>query len=422
MIDKNLIKASSFVGFSSVISQILGTLFVIILARFYSVNDYGYISYVMNIGGIAVAIVAAGFPSGLVRFISRHLGEKQKIEEYFSNILTITVGLLFIVVSSIIAIYGFNIDIISIVIGLSIVNIYLAIVRGFIDYKKIALFNISLNFIKVMILYILCYVLNIESTSLTIILYAFGGWAAILIIETVYPKNIKYTLSSISTSTMKEVTIYAVPIMISMFAYTVISNLPIIIIKEFYDYELVGIYATALTITTIFNFIPSAIATITMPTISNLESRKEKNNKEIKNYTTQSLKIVLLTGIVIYALILIFGKDLIELIFTEKYSQSYQILLILSVGSIAGGFRNVFCSLWEGIGIPIISTYDIIVASLTCSILGYLFIPLMGPIGAAYGYSLGLLAALLVDLTFWRKYKKYKSLNLKIYPKLDRFY
>lgn len=407
--NKNLIKASTFVGFSTIISQILGTLFVVMLARFYSVNDYGYISYVMNVGGIAVTIVAAGFPSGLVRFISKNLEDKEKVEEYFSNISTITVGLLFIVIASIVNVYGFNIEIISVIIGLSIANLYLAVIRGFIDYKKIALFNIFRNCINLILLCVLCYILNTGSTSFIIMVYAFGSWVTIIVIETVYPKHIRYNLSSISTSKLKEVTAYCFPIMISMFAYTIISNFPVIIIKNFYSYELVGIYTAALTITTIFNFIPTAISTITMPTISSLESKDETNILEINYYTMQSLKIVLITGIILYMLILISGEYLIELIFTEKYSQSYQILLILSIGSIAGGFRNVFCSLWEGIGMPIISTYDIIIASLICTISSYLLVPIIGPIGAAYGYNLGLFASVAIDLIFWKKYNSGKT-------------
>jgi O-antigen/teichoic acid export membrane protein len=203
---------------------------------------------------------------------------------------------------------------------------------------------------------------------------------------------------------MKEIIIYTVPIMISMLAYTIISNFPTILIKHFYNYELVGIYTTSMTIATIFNFIPVSIVTITMPTISNIESKIEAKTLRIK-YTSQSLKIVLVTGIILYALIIIFGRNIIELFFTKNYSQSYPILLILSIGAIFGGLRNVFCSLWEGMGVPIISTYDIITASLICSILSYLLIPYVGLSGAAYGYSFGLISSVIVDIIFWLRYK-----------------
>lgn len=203
---------------------------------------------------------------------------------------------------------------------------------------------------------------------------------------------------------MKEIVIYTMPIMISMLAYTIILNFPTILIKHFYNYELVGIYTVSMTIATIFNFIPTSIVTITMPTISNIESKIEAKTLRIR-YTSQSLKIVLITGILLYAFVIIFGKNLIELFFTKNYSQSYPILLILSIGAIFGGLRNVFCSLWEGMGIPIISTYDIIMAALISSSLSYLFIPYIGPSGAAYGYSFGLIGAVIVDIVYWIRYK-----------------
>ena len=86
---------------------------------------------------------------------------------------------------------------------------------------------------------------------------------------------------------------------------------------------------------------------------------------------------------------------------------------MLSIGAIFAGLRNVFCSLWEGSGHPIIATYDIASASAVCITLSYLLVPSLGPIGAAYGYSLGFVAAVLVDSIYWVKYKYTGKLNLE---------
>jgi O-antigen/teichoic acid export membrane protein len=136
-----------------------------------------------------------------------------------------------------------------------------------------------------------------------------------------------------------------------------------------------------------------------------LISKTDDKNLRIK-YTKRSLQIVLLTGILGYILLFFFGEILLKLLFTEKYVLSYPILLVVAIGGIFSSLRNIFCALWEGMGSPIISTYDIVVASIVCILTSYLLIPLMGAIGAAYAYVFGIGMAVVIDLIFWIRYTK----------------
>lgn len=399
--DKKILKASGIVGIGTIISQILGFLFFTILARYYSQSDYGFINYTISVAALAATIVTAGYPSSLVRFIAKHKGKQEVVNEYFSSIITINAGLLFLVIIGVIVIYGFDIGILSIVIGYSVVYIYLGMIRGFIHYTKIALFNILRNLLKIVALIILSYILYIKSPISIILLYAFGGWIVILILELLYPTKIRYSTNFISRKKIIECTKFSIPIMISTYAYSLLTYSPIIALKYFVnDYSIIGIFATAMTLTMVFGFIPLALITITMPTISTIENKKMR----IK-YTTQSLWIVIISGFFIFACIYVFGENILEFFFTEKYIQSYPILLILSIGAIFSGIRTVFSSLWEGSGTPIISSYDIIVASIICIAMSYLLIPTIGSKGAAYGYSCGLVASVIVDSIFWIRYR-----------------
>jgi O-antigen/teichoic acid export membrane protein len=408
IVDSKILRGATWVGIGNITSQILAFFFMVILARFYSTSDYGLIRYVIYVGTLAATIVAAGFPSALVRFIAKHRGKQEKIDEYFTNIFTITLGLLFAVVMGVTIIYKSNVGIISIVIGYSVVYIYLGVIRGFMHYKKIALFNVLRNLVKIVVLVILCYILLVRSPVFIVILYAFGGWIVILILEVANPTHVHYSPSLISRKTMKEVTTFSIPVMISMLAYTTLLSIPVIAIKSFYNYELVALYSAAMTLTILFSFIPTAIVTMTMPKISNVEDKKQR----IK-YTVRSLLLVLITGITLYIFIFFFGKLALEIIFTERYVPSYPILIVLSIGAIFAGLRDVFCALWEGSGHPIIATYDMASASAVCITSSFLLVPSIGPIGAAYGYSLGLITAVLVDLIYWIKYRYTGKLNLE---------
>ncbi|PIV70384.1 MAG: hypothetical protein COS08_00525, partial [Euryarchaeota archaeon CG01_land_8_20_14_3_00_38_12] len=222
------------------------------------------------------------------------------------------------------------------------------------------------------------------------------------------PSRVHYSPALISRKTMREVTVFSIPVMVSMIAYTTLSSIPVIAIKSFYDYELVALYSAAITLTILFSFIPTALVTVTMPKISSVEKKAQR----IK-YTVQSFWFVLASGVILYILIFFFGKFALGMIFTEKYVPSYPILLVLSIGTIFAGLRNVFCALWEGSGRPIIGTYDIACASAVCITLSFLLVPCIGSIGAAYGYSLGFVTAVIVDLVYWIKYRHTGKLKLE---------
>ena len=407
-LDKNLIKSAALIGIGSVTAQALALCFMLVLARIYSRSDYGLISYTISIGTLASTFVAAGFPASLVRFLSKYNDDQEKIDIYFSNILTVTLGILVLVSAASAVIYRFDVGIISIIIGYSIVYIYLGVIRGFINYWKITLFNVLGNLFKIIVLVIASYVFLIKSPLFVVLLYAFGGVFALAILEMRNRTCLHYCRKYVSKDTLKEISAFSIPVMISMLAFNALSSIPIMAIKSNQGYDLVALYSVAMTFTVIFSFIPTAITTITMPKISRIVDKQRRIE-----YTAQSVRIVLVAGIVLYVLIFLFGRSVLEIAFTEKYVESYPILLVLSIGAVLASLRNVFCSLWEGSGHPIIATYDIVSASLVCILLSLVLVPQMGPIGAAYGYSSGLLIAVFVDLIFWIKYKNLNMLSFE---------
>jgi len=407
-LDKNLIKSAALIGIGSVTAQALALCFMLVLARIYSRSDYGLISYTISIGTLASTFVAAGFPASLVRFLSKYNDDQEKIDIYFSNILTVTLGILVLVSAASAVIYRFDVGIISIIIGYSIVYIYLGVIRGFINYWKITLFDVLGNLFKIIVLVVASYVFLIKSPLFVVLLYAFGGVFALAILEMRNRTCLHYCRKYVSKDTLKEISAFSIPVMISMLAFNALSSIPIMAIKSNQGYDLVALYSVAMTFTVIFSFIPTAITTITMPKISRIVDKQRRIE-----YTAQSLRIVLVAEIVLYVLIFLFGKSVLVIAFTEKYVESYPILLVLSIGAVLASLRNVFCSLWEGSGHPIIATYDIVSASLVCILLSLILVPQMGPIGAAYGYSSGLLIAVFVDLIFWIKYKNLNMLSFE---------
>ncbi len=104
---------------------------------------------------------------------------------------------------------------------------------------------------------------------------------------------------------------------------------------------------------------------------------------------------------------------LMKILLTEKYKASYPILLVLSIGGIFGGAHHAFWALWEGSGHPIIATYGVLSAAVICIVSSFILVPSMGVIGAAFAYSLGNIATILIDSMYWIKYRYNGKLNIE---------
>ena len=384
---------SIFIFFSVIISNLLGFIFLTILARVMVQSDFGEVMYIINIAMLGSTLITSSIPTSMTFFLAKYKDQPDLMEKYFSSTVSIFFSLLVVGELIMAKIYWNESTIILVAFGYSIPLIYMGIMRGLMQYIKYSMTTIATNIIKLIVLLALIYSIGITSIN-AIIIYSFASWIAIFLLEYIWPLSIKFKIKNISKQAIYDVIHFSMPVALTVIGYSVICNCPVIFLKWFWDYQAIGVYSSASTLSMVYSFIPITISTMIMPKIASEETSK------IKNVFFNSIYIVIFTGIFLFVVTILIGNWTLTLLFTTKYEQSYGPLLILAFASIFIGIRNVFSALWEGSGHPVISTYDTCGGSIITIVASLLMIPSHGPMGAAIAFTIGWMASVIISIYF----------------------
>ena len=109
--------------------------------------------------------------------------------------------------------------------------------------------------------------------------------------------------------------------------------------------------------------------------------------------------------ILLYVLIIGFGKFFLNLLFGNRYLVSYDILLILSLGYMFGMIVHTFSAFWSGINRPEYTTIALMVASLFNIIFCYLLLGYFGRYAIPWAYSVSMIIAAGIDIGLLLKFR-----------------
>ncbi len=396
--NKVLIKNTTTIGLGNIIGRILGYFLLIIIARWMTKSEYGETRYIISLAQLIAIFITFGLPTASTHYIAKYKNNEKR-NFYFSTIISLYILILIITEFIIIFLFWNRPIIIFATIGYSLPLIYLGILRGTMEYKKFSMTLVFRNLTKFIILFLLFYTIGINKTS-TLLVYSFGGWITIIILETIKKSDFHYISDTVSKKYIKKILKYSIPVLITTFSYSLIIQCPIIFLEYFMEYEDVAIYSIAFTLSLTYGLVPSAISTVTMPKISTISERTKINQILI-----QSFLITIFTGLMLWIGTIFLGKWILNIIFAEKYQESFAPLLILSIGSIFLGLRNTFSALWDGIQKPIYNTYNTCGGAIAILISSFLLIPIYGVMGAAISFSMGWIISVLINSLFWIRYK-----------------
>ena len=404
--DMEFVKSSGIIGIGNIVSRCLGFVFLILIARLFSEEDFGFIKYSITVATLVSVVVISGFPIALTRFIGKYIKNKNQLNIYLTNAIIGIIVLLFLtllVILSFSFLFGKEVFGVAIVIiGLTINFTYFGIIRGFLLSKKIALYKIISNSIKIMLIILLIHFFDIKSTFLVLAIFALS-YSCFIPIEFLHKTKISFNYKLKSRKKFKDIAKFAFPLIIATIAYNVIFSIDIILIGYYHNMTEVGIYSIAKILVSVFFFVPAAIATILMPKISSLK-KFEQNH-----YLKLSLFLALLASIGLLIFYLIFGEQLILKIFESKYLDAKKPLFILVFGGFFYSLYMILESLWVGIGRPGIHTKTLIISMFINIICNFLLIPEYGLSGASIGFTISTGCALGIlgfsTLTYIRKQK-----------------
>jgi len=254
---------------------------------------------------------------------------------YFNNSLFLFLILLFF---EIIILFKLNIDNLLILFFLqtALEAFYSSFISSLGSVFKLSLYRTFIVLIQFISIKIYLKTTSSASLFLLTLFLTIPSFFSILILEYYNSQiAIKFHLTK---SIIKEILRFAFIATIGSISYTLINSLNTIMLKKFYNVNLVSLYSSAETICSIFMIFPLSLAPFFLNQLSKIEFFKNKIQSLL-----QMIFFYVFICFILFLIIIIYGKDLIFLIFGEKMRRSNEILLFMSISSILIGI-TVFIS------------------------------------------------------------------------------
>lgn len=376
---------------SSVISKVLVFIGGTIIVRILSKNDYGTYAYVINCISMLTIFYDFGASTAALQYLTEEEKEGQEKGKIFNFTLKVTLiaalfSCLLILFSNFY--YPFKIEnaekltrFLFVVPLLSFLgSLFPIILRVNLDNKKYAIFQIFSTFINYLSLIILSLVFGLNGAIVSQYIYYLAILLFGLYLSFGYLKKYK-TKEKLDKTAKKEFMKFAIGSQIN----NTIGGL-LIIVDTFIigllisEPEIIATYKVGSAIPHALTFISSCVAIYIIPYFI-------KNNKNVKWVKSNLKKIFIFGSIgygILFGLIILFSKLIINIIYGSSYLNSLPVFIILMIGLFFTSAIKVPCSNFihslKKVKINIIVN---IVSVVLNAILNFVFINKFGFIGAA---------------------------------------
>ncbi len=328
-------KGTIFLAIAQIVFVLVSYAIHIVLARKLGPSNYGTYNVVVSLVSIVNLFLTTGIPKTVSKFISEDENNFEKVKKtsvFLQTFLGLFTSLLFFVfsrdianllgdpslesyikiVSPMIFVYGFY-------------SLFIGYINGFREYKKQAISQTVYYFSKVILIFILVYLLNssIKGALLGFALSPLLGLLACLFF-------VDFRLNG-GNFPIKKIILFSLPITFFSVINNFALNLDLFFVKALVSNVLdVGYYSAASTIAKTLTYVTVPISSVIFPVISNLtyKGKLEKNKVYIKKSFFYSFLIVFSFAF----LFSFFAKQIISLLYSSQYLPAVPSLKILSFG------------------------------------------------------------------------------------------
>ena len=422
----------SGINFSGlIIGMILNYVLLIIITRFLAPEEYGIFVLAQSVINVSLIFVLLGTHKALDRFIPYYnaMGELGKSKTLISNVLKITltlsviIGTIFFLSSELIGNYFFKEPRLSPVLKIMVLSIpfltFSQIISFiFIGYKELRFQVYIQQFARNMLKIFLGTVIFLMGYKLIgwTWMYIFSLIGATLLAYYFFKKKILSSLSKVKKVPLsfKEIISYSWPLIINNIILLFLGQIGLLFLGYFRSPSEVGIYRIYIYLIIILAFVLQSFAQIYKPVISGLIAKN--NVKEVKEtYKRISKWIFLINGLGLL-IILIFGQDIIRILFTKDYLLAPLALFILAIGRFLNSSFGPEGMTLEAFGnTKLLMLNSLIMLGINLG-LNYLLIPKYGIVGAsiatASSITIGGLAGL-IEIYFLYRMQPFSLKHIK---------
>jgi O-antigen/teichoic acid export membrane protein len=320
-----IITGSSIVFLGNLIANFFNFLFNIFMSRNLSIIDFGILTTLISVIGLASIPSSALVPT-IVSFAGTYVakGEDGKIRNLFikMQIFTFIVGTLFL---SFFIIFNKNIgsffhitnSLYITIVGLIIFISYAGVVNSGILQARLAFLFISFtNILGASIKFLLGVFLIVKGFSILGAFYAFFLSYVIPYILTYIPiySIISNKKSNKATIDVKSIFLYGIPSGITMLCLLSFISMDVILVKHFFSPEQAGLYAGLSLIGRVIFYFSGPIGMVMFPMVVQQYAKKEKYS----HLFYMSLGLVFLASFAITLVYFLFPTFIIELFLKNK--------------------------------------------------------------------------------------------------------
>ncbi len=380
---KTLSKDTIIYGLGSAIGNLISFLLIPYYTNHLNTSDYGYLNLLVTIQAIIEIIAVFGFNSGFLRYYLMAGNESQKEKVLNSSIMIqsifmLSTGVVFYILSKMIAVVFIKDEsltyLVRIVVITAIFNAGLSLLFAYLRALRETVKFTVLQFVRIFFMIILNIVmisyLGMKYEGIILSKFYIAGATFILMIV-LFAR--KVTLK-IDYKLVKKILVFSYPILLAnVFSYLLTLS-DRFFLNHFITIADVGIYSFASKISAILKILvitPFSIAVIPYAlSIANNDDFKTVFAKIIKYYV-----IILFSIGLIY---LYFSKELVEIIASSSYLESWRYIAPLSLGHIFYGIYYAISVQLDIAEKTYYSTIVVAISGIASLVLNYLLIPVMG--------------------------------------------
>ncbi|MBN1600770.1 MAG: flippase [Chitinispirillaceae bacterium] len=383
------------------------------LANYFGPEDLGLYTLAFTVYALGLVFSGFGINSGMVKYIAENKADNLNIKRFvsggvtFSLIIGSMLGLILFLSAQPIADYFFNMPELAILIKIvSFAFPFIAIekaVLGFLNgLRRMRLFSV-INIFQSMLVIILTIIFAVKGYEIE---YAVIGLTVpVILVGTAslffIRKQVSLSLFFKSIPVSRILMSFGLFVVLANAMGTIMTYASSTIIGYFMNESDVGVYSIAVLFVQVITLPPSAIQTITSPTIAGYWANN--NTENIESLVNTCMKYTAIYAIMISFVIFFMNREFIQLLFKEEFLPAAEALRILLPGAVFGAIQTSVGGALSSTAyvnrIFLLSGLGVIVSIITNSILVAHF----GITGAAIATSITTTVSALILIYFTRR-------------------
>ena len=376
-----------------------------LLARLLTPDEMGSYFFVLSVVTFISMCCQWGFNRGLVKLVASELakGRNKLVRSGIITSFGITVVFSFFMAAFLISPIGEQLLVVisgsellislSAMMGLWVIikalqGLVSETFRGFHDIRLATIFGGLVTAVLSMVFYFLFWTLKGEASLYHVVqLMVLAAGLSLLFGFTILFQKVR-VLDHGGKLAILKVLKFGFPLFITSISLFGVREFHLWVLAMFQPESEVAMYGSALRLVTLLAMPLIIVNSVIPPMIADLYSRKKY--AQVQRVLQKTATLMSMPAIIVFCLIMLFGKNILEFIYGASYTEAYMPFIILAGGQMVNvltGSPGVLLTMSGHEKVVMKSAYGAGALGLAISLIGVQY---YGAVGAALGYSIGI--------------------------------